>query len=126
MVARFPERLWSWPRRAGMCRAHQVAIVPLSQLTMASSRSRLPSLQEAAVFLALQQGNQVLQHGVAVANETDLHWVSQPNALRVDIDLYPAGLARLRHELDIGERRSHHQQGVAVFDRFLRRPGAEQ
>ena len=45
MVARLPDRLCIWPRLTGISRAHQVAIVPLSQLTMASLRRRLPSSQ---------------------------------------------------------------------------------
>src|SRR5579863_5007191 len=43
IVARFPDKVCIWPRLAGTCRAHQVAIVPLSQLTIASSRKRWPS-----------------------------------------------------------------------------------
>jgi hypothetical protein len=50
-VARLPERVCIWPRLARMCLAHQVAIVPLSQLTMASLRSNFPSSQ--ATHLAL-------------------------------------------------------------------------
>ena len=41
-IAREAEHL---PAFDGICRAHQVAIVPLSQLTMASLRKRLPNSQ---------------------------------------------------------------------------------
>src|ERR1700719_4705834 len=43
MVARLPETVCICPRLAGMWRAHQVAIVPLSQLTMALAGRRLPN-----------------------------------------------------------------------------------
>ena len=38
----------------------------------------------------------------------------------------PRACAGFRQKFDIGERRADHQQGVAFFDRFLRRLGAEQ
>ena len=43
MLARFPDSECICPRRTGMWRAHQVAIVPLSQVTIASASSRRPS-----------------------------------------------------------------------------------
>src|SRR5262247_287580 len=43
MVARFPDSECIWPRFAGICRAHQVAIVPESQEMMAVSDNRFPS-----------------------------------------------------------------------------------
>ena len=43
MVARVPEQEYICPRLARMWRAHQVVMVPLSELTIASSRSRLPN-----------------------------------------------------------------------------------
>ena len=43
IVARLPDSECIWPRRAGMCRAHHVAMVPLSQVMIASLASRWPS-----------------------------------------------------------------------------------
>src|SRR5579864_167698 len=43
MLARFPESECICPRFAGICRAHQVVIVPLSQHVIALFGSRLPS-----------------------------------------------------------------------------------
>src|SRR2546422_2183275 len=43
MLARFPDKECIWPRLAGICRAHHVAMVPESHETMAESERRLPS-----------------------------------------------------------------------------------
>ena len=43
MVARLPEQECIWPRLTGMCRAHHVAMVPESQVTMAFAGRRLPN-----------------------------------------------------------------------------------
>src|SRR5437867_6129934 len=45
IVARFPERECIWPRFAGICLAHQVAIVPESHEMIAFSESCFPSSQ---------------------------------------------------------------------------------
>ena len=50
-----------------------------------------------------------------------LDWKAQANSLRIEIDLDPACLVRFGHELNVGERSSNHQQGVAIFHRFLGR-----
>jgi len=43
MVARLPEHEYIWPSFAGMCRAHQLVIVPESVVTIAFAGRRLPS-----------------------------------------------------------------------------------
>ena len=46
--------------------------------------------------------------------------------MRVEIDLHRARLPGLREELDVGKRGADHQQRVALFQRLLRWPRAEQ
>ena len=63
IVARFPESEYIWPRRAGIWRAHQVVMVPLSQLTIASSRKRFPSSHATTCgFIGLSLASGALFH----------------------------------------------------------------
>src|SRR6184192_3898214 len=64
----------------------------------------LRGLKETSVLFAFQQWNQLAQSVAAVADQPDLHRVSQSYAFRVELDLNAPSLVRLRHELDVRKR----------------------
>ena len=98
----------------------------LAQFGLPFGHSLLRFFQEFAIVLALEQRQQLVQHAPAIAHQADLHGITQADTARVEIDLYAARFARLRHELDIGERTAGDEHGVALFQRGLRGFRAEQ
>src|SRR5262249_49575367 len=81
--------------------------------------SSLRSLKELPVLFVPQKRNQFPQRVSAVAHESNFYGIPKANAFWIKLDLYSFRLTWLRHELDVRERRSYHQQCVAVFQRLL-------
>ena len=73
----------------------------------------LRRLEEPAIQLALEQRQQRFQRVLTIADEPDVDRIAEPDALRIEIDLYRARLAWFRQVLDIRERGADHQQRVA-------------
>jgi len=86
----------------------------------------LRGLQPAAVGLAVEQWDQPPQHPDRIADEADLDRIAQSDPRRVEVYLHGARLTGLRVELDVGEAAADDQQGVAAFQRLLRRARAQQ
>ena len=74
----------------------------------------------------LSSGSSSDRTRLAVADEPDIDRIAQADPLGIELDLHRLRLARLRVIFDVGEGRADDQQGVAAFQRFLRRLGAEQ
>ena len=62
--------------------------VPRSRISVVPAlHAPLRSFQEAAVFLALQQGQQLAQDEPAVAHQTYVNRMAQPDARALEVDL---------------------------------------
>src|ERR1044071_1968289 len=84
-----------------------------------ATHTRPRAVDERAIRLAAHAVVQQLERGLRVAHEAGVHGVSEANALRIEVDLHALGLLWLRVVLDVGERRAHDQQRVALLQRFL-------
>ena len=82
--------------------------------------------EESPVLLGLHLRQQRAKDAGAISNEADVSRISEPDSLRVDVDLHTFDAARLWIELDVGEAASDNQQRVAFLQRFLRGFCAEQ
>ena len=83
-------------------------------------------LLPAAVGLALQAGDEGTQRGGRIADEVHLVGVAHPDEGGVEVDLDPARLAELGHELRVGEARPDGEEGVAVTHHLVAGAAAEQ
>jgi hypothetical protein len=82
-------------------------------------------LEEGAVLVALEVGDERLQRGARVPDEADVGGIAQADALGAVVDLHADGLAGLREELDVGHRGADEDEGVAALHRVLGGAGAE-
>src|SRR5581483_6834389 len=64
-------------------------------------------------------------HAQGIADEAHRDGIAEPDLRWIDLDLDAARLAGLRVELDIGEAAADDEQGIAAFERVLRRPRAQ-
>jgi hypothetical protein len=86
----------------------------------------LRTLEKGALGFPLQERDELAQRAARVADESDVDGITQADAHRIGVDLHRPRLPRLRHELDVRERRAGDQQRVAMLHRVAGRPRAEQ
>src|SRR5204863_1688437 len=86
----------------------------------------LSLLKPGTISVAIEMRNQAAQDAQRVADKPDFDRVPEADAQRIDFDLHAARLARFRIELDVRKAAADDQQGVAAFERVLRRPRAEE
>ena len=79
-------------------------------------------LQEPAIRLAFEQLVYLRERAGTVTNESNINWISQSNALRIEVDLNGFHFSRFGIELYVREGGADYQQSVAVLQDFLRRP----
>ena len=69
----------------------------------------LSVFQKTPVLVAFEMRDKNFQRFAAIGDETDFHWVSEPDPHRVELDLNGSSLAWLGQEFDVGKRCSYHE-----------------
>src|SRR5215204_2526900 len=95
---------------------HQLAPSPHSGLSL---------LEEGAILVMIEAGEQARQDALRAADKADFDRIAQPNALSFDIDLHRVSLAGLWVILDIRVARSDDEERIASFQSVLRGRRAE-
>src|SRR6185437_15108095 len=77
------------------------------------------------VIVMLKKRQKRLEAVPAVPHQTCFNRVSQSDPSGIGVDLDGASLSGLRQKFNVWKRSPNQNQGIALFDRFLRRSGPQ-
>ena len=88
------------------------------------SHALLGLLEERAILLRVQEGQELLQGRLGVSDHADFHRVAQADASGIDVELDGPGLIRLGIPLEVREARTDQEQPLALFHGLFGGPGS--